>query len=255
MKSIKLLTCSFLVLVIALSAPLISSAHANSQSGYIASYYCSQENAYFLGGDNTTVGWGIDERLHTNGTSFTYKFDSSVSTTYRNLVNSATSLWANTMTISYNANSTGTISTYYDSEDSTIGETVVFAGSNGHITNWNMHLNRARSELNLVTIAHEFGHVIGLVDLYVCKTSVMSSPYTGLYSDVTELDHWGAKVITGVHTSHSWSYRFLKITSSGCMHTTYCTSCSGNGKTTGYCTYGANNRCTVCNHQKPPSIN
>lgn len=121
--------------------------------------------------------------------------------------------------------------------------------SSGHFTSWTIAIrSQEESNLTMAVMAHEFGHVFGLGDL---KT--YSNRYKLMYKNCdagttpnvtgpTSADIWGAKIITGYHTSHTWEY----VYSSGNKHLRRCTSCGG-FKTQG-CTPDANGYCTKCGH-------
>ncbi|MCR5782884.1 MAG: hypothetical protein K6G90_09140, partial [Clostridia bacterium] len=83
--------------------------------------------------------------------------------------------------------------------------------SSGHFTSWTIAINSAQeSSFNSVVMAHEFGHAFGLGDLTSSSNNnklMHERCNTGSTSGITgptSKDKWGAKVITGYHTSHSW---------------------------------------------------
>lgn len=90
-------------------------------------------------------------------------------------------------------------------------------------------MNRAKN-VTSTTLAHEFGHAIGLNDLYDDQNvnKLMYGVSSRTVSSPTTSDKWGAKVITGVHTTHTWAYKYHSTTGTGQnRHVGYCTSCNG----------------------------
>ena len=127
--------------------------------------------------------------------------------------------------------------------------------ANGHTTNWQITLRATDEEGELITeipakeIAHEFGHIIGLKDLYASENTGKLIYWHENYiaNSPTASDIWGAKVITGQHISHTWAYKYHSTTTSGNnRHVNYCTSCNGIGVAVATCIYNANNVCRVC---------
>ena len=226
-------------------------AHSSSQSGILASHYIEEYGRYGIGGED--VGWSIDEGYHTNGTTITYSFssvDPYLTNALRSCVTSGASKWSGTVSIinKTDGTGTGTISTFYDSDSTTVAmfcEPTV--DSNGHLTSWQIKMNRAYTQ-SAVVLAHEFGHVIGLNDLYEEKNSgkLMFCYTNGSATAPTALDKWGAKVITGVHTTHTWGYKYHSTVSGVNKHVRYCTECNGLSGVVRQCTYNANNVCTGC---------
>ena len=149
------------------------------------------------------------------------------------------------MSISYNSSSTGVVKTFRNPSSKTIA--MVTPNSNpetGHIVNYTMQINIGKASLCAAAIAHEFGHIAGLSDLYVNDTTLMADEFSGNVLSPTDADKWGSRVITGAHSSHVWRYKFYKTTSSGNMHKKYCTQCEGFKSY--YCTYGSSNSCDYC---------
>ena len=234
---------------------ITASAHSTSQEGILGKSYHQEKHAYFIGGDE--AGWMIDETTHTNGTHITYSFD--YNDPYVDGIISATNnganLWTQTgvVTISHvQTGGTGTIRTYTDSDDDAAAIfTNCSANSIGHLTYWEIQVNRS-NPFNSVTLAHEFGHAIGLLDLYgtISVNKLMYHRQQASTTGPTENDKWGAKVITGQHTSHTWGYKYHSNNSTGNLHRAYCTICNGFAATTERCTYNAKNICVKCKTPK-----
>lgn len=227
-------------------------AHSSSQEGILAKSYMAEYEGYYIGGED--VGWSIDEGIHTNGTTLTYSFlssDSYLTSEYRSYVTSGASKWSGTVTITNKTDGSGTgkIGTVYDPNTYIVAAFCNFStNSSGHLTSWQILMNRAYDQ-SATILAHELGHAIGLNDLYASKNSgkLMYGYTGGTATGPTSSDKWGAKVITGVHSSHSWGYKYDSTTSTGSnRHVKYCTSCNGLTNTVASCTYNSSNICTVC---------
>lgn len=228
-------------------------AHSSSQEGILAKSYLAEYGGYYIGGED--VGWSIDEGLHTNGTTLTYSFSSTdtyLTSTYRSYVTSGASKWSGTVNIVNKTDGTGTglIRTFYDPDTNTVAMFCNWSAnsSTGHLTSWQILMNRAYTQ-SAVVLAHELGHAIGLNDLYASKNSgkLMYGYTSGTAASPTTSDKWGAKVITGVHTIHTWAYKYHSTTGTGQnRHVGYCTSCNGLSATVSDCVYNSNNVCEFC---------
>lgn len=228
-------------------------AHSTSQEGVLAKTYHSGNGGYYIGGED--VGWSIDESCHTNGTTITYSFsttDSALTNSYKTYTIEGASKWNDVVNIINKTDGTGTgeISTIYDANTAMVAKftipTTNGTDANGHLKEWSIVMNRAYN-ITSITMAHEFGHVIGLNDLYESKNrdKIMYGYSLSKASEPTSLDEWGAKVITGVHSSHNWRYEFYDITNTGNRHIRYCTSCNGTGLLS-KCIYNSNKLCRFC---------
>ena len=96
--------------------------------------------------------------------------------------------------------------------------------SNGDHVHWDIMLNELyKDSINRTTIAHELGHVIGLADLYEASNinKLMYNAGDRTTSVPTTSDIWGAKIITGQHSTHTWT------SDPYTNHT--CTDCGGYG--------------------------
>ena len=228
-------------------------AHPSSQEGILAKTYHSTYEGYYVGGES--VGWSIDESYHTNGTTLTYSFftsDSYLNSTYKSYVTTGASRWSGTMTITNKTDGSGTgeISTYNDPNTNTVAKFCeYYANGSGHLTSWKIKMNRAKN-VTSTTLAHEFGHAIGLNDLYDDQNvnKLMYGVSSRTVSSPTTSDKWGAKVITGVHTTHTWAYKYHSTTGTGQnRHVGYCTSCNGLSATISDCVYNSGNIFRFCN--------
>ena len=247
---LKSFICLLLVAIISQSTQYVF-AHSSSQASILTKSYNSVYDGYYIGGEN--VGWGIDESFHTNGTTITYSFlssDSNLNSTYKSYVTTGASRWSGTVTITNRTDGSGTgkISTFNDPNSNTVAKFCEYtANSSGHLISWSIKMNRAKT-VSATTLVHEFGHVIGLNDL---SSSTNNNKLMYLYSDrtvtnPTSSDKWGSKVITGVHSSHTWGYKYYSTNSVGNIHVKYCTSCNGLSLITEQCTYNSTNVCTKC---------
>lgn len=249
---VKRILCILAAAKMLLSSPC-AFAHPTSQEGILAKAYHATLERYCIGGE--AVGWSIDELFHTNGPTITYSFitsDSYLNSTFKSYVTVGASLWSGTVTIvnKTDGSGTGQIGTYLDQDTNIEAKfTQYYSDSSGHLTSWKILMNRTAS-LSATILAHEFGHAIGLNDMYANKNfDKLMYAYTSgrTATSPATADQWGAKVITGVHTSHTWSFKYHSTASNGNnKHVRYCTSCSGLTDTIMECVYNANNVCRVC---------
>jgi len=240
------------LILIAQTAP-VAFAHNTSQEGILSKSYISggAYNNYYIGGEG--VGWSIDEKYHTNGTTITYSFDNSdpYLAPYKANVIAGANKWSGTVSIIQKTDGSGMgkIYTVNRPDKSYYARFANYkANSAGHLTKWDIQINRARPAPTVAMFAHEFGHVIGLNDLfsYSNRFKIMYGYDTGLATAPTAADKWGAKVITGSHTTHTWGYTYHSTNSAGNKHVDCCTVCNGWGFVIEQCTYNANNVCTKC---------
>lgn len=208
-----------------------------------------------------SVGWMINEDKHTNGRTLTYAYEAGdpyLSATYKTYITDGANLWSGTVSIVRKTDGTekGTIYTEYKVGNETTATFWGTADSSGHLTKWKIALNRYySSSINEKVLAHEFGHAIGLKDLYnSSNANKIMYGYSGngwTATGVTTTDRWGAKVITGDHSTHSMSYKYCKTdAASNNYHIKYCTNCGGLASAEVKCTYDANNQCKLCRTPK-----
>ena len=237
-----LLLVAGLVGALALSA----SAHSHSQKGILTQYQPSggtaYQNQYYVGGES--IGWGIDESYHLDGTSVTYRFDTNVNATLRSSVRRAGNSWNSAAGITF---------TEVDYDDSSVGfitvdsslpsgvdgafQPLAVYSTTGHLTSWRILLRAGSTQSD---VAHEMGHAIGLIDLFADSNANKLMYYNAGSSaqTPTEKDVWGAKVITGHHSTHNWAYEFDHMDGSGVnYHKKHCTECGGIGSSIDGCTY------------------
>lgn len=255
----KSVICIFVAVLMVTITPVVS-AHMTSHEGILAGYYYYDADGdahYCIGGED--VGWSIDEYYHTNGTNLTYSFSNSDpyltdTYAYKSYVTNGASRWSGTVTIvnKTDGSGTGLICTHEDANTVRLARFFdVTVDPYRHFDSWTISMNRM-APLSPAILAHEFGHAIGLVDLYADQNSnKLMYQYIGdtNVSMPTALDKWGAKVITGVHTSHTWGYKYHSTTTSGNnRHVNYCTGCNGFPvqKVIANCVYNANNVCRLC---------
>ena len=208
-----------------------------------------------------SVGWMINENKHTNGTTLTYDYDAydpNLSAVYQTYVAYGASRWSGTVDIVRKTDGTakGLITTEYNSRSS---DNAYFEGrtdSSGHLTSGKIVINRYyEDDIDSKVLAHEFGHAIGLMDLYERSNgNKLMYGRTGSNWTATGLhatDRWGARTITGDHDSHPLSFKYYYTdASSNNYHVKYCTECGGLASSPARCVYNANNRCKICGTPK-----
>lgn len=241
--------CVFVVVLVSLISPL-ALAHSSSQANTLATCYSEQYDRYYIGGED--VGWGIHEDCHTNGTTLTYSFSgSNISSSLKTKVNDGASKWNSDFSIicKTDGSGLGKIRAMTNSNTSIVAQFQgVSDSSTGHILQWEILINLAHQQ-TAITFAHEFGHAIGLADLYSSQNTgkLMYGIESRTATGPTDLDLWGAKVITGVHNTHDWDYMYYSTTSTGYnRHVKYCETCNGKSIFVSDCNYNTRNICTDC---------
>lgn len=228
-------------------------AHTYSQDGILAKTYHPTLERYCVGGEK--VGWWIDEEIHTNGTTLTYSFSSTdpyFTDEYRTAVIEGAELWNGIVDIINITDGTGTgkITTTYIDDTEMVSQFFECRTETdtGHLVSWTIEINRAKT-ITPITLAHEFGHAIGLNDLYESYNSGKLMYWNEARSATGPIaaDAWGTKVITGVHSSHTWVYKYHSTNSVGNLHVKSCSQCNGWTTEVEQCTYNATNVCTKCN--------
>ncbi len=251
----------FVVVLVLLANCVTVFAHSASLRGYFDGQL-RISGAYFVGSEE--IGWIVDDTEHTNGTSTDYKFSASMSNRFKALFAEAANLWNFTpFTIRESSSSSNIIYIKSDSDfpdegiSAMLTNRVKGTGTNSsHLTSWEIWINNAYwdyfdDDSKWVTIlAHELGHVWGLTDLYENYNTSKLMYYAGdltTSTGPTLSDKWGARVITGHHTNHTFNKTLGNHT---------CTRCGGVGthSTSNY-TYSPTNAsvhtinvCSVCNY-------
>ena len=226
----KLLSCILLGVMMLQITPC-AFAHTTTQEGILAQTYYKNKDRYFFGGDD--VGWSIDELYHTNGKNITYSFASDLNSTYKNYAIDGAAKWSDIVTITNKPDGlgAGTICMINDIKEEYVARTDSYVtDKKGHLTSWKITINQAYSnQVSDVVLAHEFGHVIGLKDLYAAKSINKLMYYnTGTTTTVpTSYDKWGAKMITGQHTQHTWAYKYYSTNGRTTSHVECCIYCNG----------------------------
>lgn len=243
-------------------------AHPSSQGGILAKSYVDRPgsiyyNKYFIGGDD--VGWRIMEERHTNGFTQTYEFSSSLSNALKEYVRDGAEMWDDVIDIQERTDGSakGWVYAYRDNYSPAGAEFLAplsadFVDDYGHLKKWEIEINLAYEDaIDAITLAHEFGHMIGLTDLYEnqSRNKLMYGTVGRTVTSPTSSDIWGAKVITGAHTSHTWGYKYFGASSTGGnSHIKYCKSCNGLTNSVYNCTYNSQNVCTLCGIPKGANI-
>ncbi len=244
-------------IVLFMSCYYVAAAHSTALIDYFDGELQS-DGTYDIGSE--TIGWIVDETEHTNGTFVTYRISSNVPERFKELIADGAAKWTNPFYINESSSSSNLIEYIYKSDINNYDVAAQFYNrlynSNGHYTSWKIWINAYNTDYFdddsqwSIVIAHEFGHVFGLLDLFESQNADKLMYYMG--DDMTATspslaDKWGARVITGHHTTHNWS-------GANANHT--CTRCGGVGshsptRGTLYTSKGASGHsgyCSVCKY-------
>lgn len=256
MKTKKLTAVLLAVIISMLCGTAGVSAHTVMQKQFFSDSLVPGINRFCVGSDE--MGWRIDEEFHTNGTATHYKFSPDFPSTRKSYVRNGAAKWAGIVSIVENDSSPNEIFAFNAPDDFVVAE---FRSSyrdppTGHLSQWTINVNLGKN-ISATILAHEFGHVIGLTDLYEPQSkSKLMYGYSNLTATApTASDVWGAKVITGVHGStHSQKYRIFGSDASGNIHVYECSTCGGFRKQ--HCVYTLQGRvCTICGFPRSAEIN
>jgi hypothetical protein len=117
--------------------------------------------------------WSVDAYNHAGTTGVSYSFGS-VSSSHKTTTDTGAGRWdIAAVHFGWNAvGGTGTITEYSDSNSSTLAAFYNYtSNSSGHLTKWYIKINNPvfdgySATIRNATMAHEFGHAVGLNDLY-----------------------------------------------------------------------------------------
>lgn len=230
-------------------------AHPSPQAGILAKTYMGTNgyDDYYVGGE--VQGWSIRENMHTNGTTINYFFYTGAqapNATQKEITRRGAGMWAGTVTINEVPEGTSGAGRVYAYNGGTYDGYATFCEQttvNTHLTSWSIKINNNKNA-TAVTLAHEFGHAIGLNDLYEdynANKLMYGYEPTCTATGPTDLDKWGARVITGEHTSHTWGYKCHSAApNGGNRHIKYCIQCKGLTDMISSCTYNSQKICTIC---------
>lgn len=155
-----------------------------------------------------SYGYWIDCKNH-SGSNRIYYNTGSLDSKYSSYITGGQKKWNSTsiVLIGENANySSNFIHTYTDKNTSTNAAFYNYSSNSaGHLTKWSIKMNKAKmdkrtSAENKTTLAHEFGHVIGLNDLKQTqnKKYLMYGYSERTVSSPTTTDKTGAKKALGL---------------------------------------------------------
>ncbi len=252
----KKLLILLLVTVFLISGAGGALAHSSSQKGLVDGH--------------ESIGWRIDESAHSNKTSSTsvrveymVNYNTAGWNSYFDpIITQGVNQWASLAQFVEVSNSNKKIEMNRLSEDLVArlrGSYTV--DSNGHFLSWTIDFNSLYFPnsydgilIGKDTVAHELGHVLGLLDLY--NTSNKNKIMYGLEKTRTvespqAKDLMGARVITGIHSHSAWNYTYYdRPSSTQTRHKRYCTSCQGFKYLN--CVY-LSNVCKYCGASKYPA--
>ena len=248
-KIIKIFLNLSLTLMFVVSTALVVNAHTTKQNNTLQSNTITQygDGVLYVGGES--VGWSIAETRHAGTASsgvmtMTYKWGTS-NTAYRDCYRAGAKLWQSCGNIVENSSSTNTLGNFYQPPTPAGGipsakfYDYAVNSTTGHLTSWKISLNEYLGSIYskekwATVLAHEFGHAFGLNDLFREDSLVLTNAIYNRnklmfgYDDArtatkpTTADVNGFNVITGIHTTHSFS--------SSSPSGTICTSCNGRKK-------------------------
>ncbi|MBX0314862.1 M43 family zinc metalloprotease [Planococcus glaciei] len=121
-----------------------------------------------------SLGWLVNCSSHAGKTSYTYRFATDLSATYKSYTSTGASRWNATSIVSIkNVSTSSNLVTSHGGPDTgTVAVTSSWKNATtGHKTRWEISYNRylmgsRTSTKNNGTATHELGHTIGLGDLY-----------------------------------------------------------------------------------------
>lgn len=218
----RLIACT-LVLVLLLIIPETGFAHST--------------NVYNTYTKSELSGWIIDEQKHIGTSTFYYGFnDPNLSSTLKSRTETGASYWSTVANIIRDDASYFNRTNYVEFVGKQYSDPGVYAATdaieyaaNGHWNMWQIRINTL-SAYEETAAAHEFGHVLGLVDLYNSGNSDKL-----MYYDMVDFnrrpqaaDKNGVRVITGKHTSHSLGSTYYRIHEDPdrAYHRRFCVTCN-----------------------------
>ena len=173
--------------------------------------------------------------------------DRNMTDALKTIIRNGASKWSYYGSVNESSSGTGIIPTF--DGDSTKGVAALFYDQscdlNSHLTYWKIKFNRNYA-FTSTTAAHEFGHAYGLNDLNNSENYnklMCGSEADRTATMLTTQDLKGFRVITGLHTSHTWAYkRVPNYPTSTPVHYKYCSQCDGYkiescSPTSGVCAY------------------
>lgn len=223
----KMISVMLLTILIFASLPKTSSAHAVDQSSMLDSEYVGLAGYGYYCVGRESEGWLIDERAHLGGTTVEYKYGALVPSAVKTLFESAAAIWTRSTSANFirctestaTTSSFGTVKIAYDISYASFIPLEI--DSSGHITEWEIKINPLTNN-TIATVAHEIGHLFGLVDLAMESNSNKLMYYSpeGTATTLTSPDIKGFEVITGIHNYHTeWKYSTPAFK--------YCAHCGG----------------------------
>ncbi len=194
--------------------------------------------------------WVINTSYYINSTHVTYSISDDFTQSEKAIINSAEGMWASVMNFENKQDGTGWGQILKISElppGKMVKATLYHYPGSTTLSNWNIEVPDY-VDIDTAMLAHEFGHVIGLLDLPDIEhiNNIMYKAANSPTKTPTQQDLWGAKVVLGIHNIHNWVYEYAGTNTYGNLHRAVCSDCGGIKASIDNCSYNSNNICVYC---------